>query len=104
MAKKSGVNKTQAVREYLQAHPHTPNKAVAEALSKQGIPITANHVGNIKAKSRKRRSAVKAVATKSGVGIPELKIAMGLLKACGSLAAAKEALGAADEIKAIWSS
>ncbi|MGO8752327.1 MAG: hypothetical protein ACLQNE_40835 [Thermoguttaceae bacterium] len=104
MAKKPRINKTQAVREYLQAHPHTPNKGVAEALTKQGISITANHVGTIKAKSRKRRSAVKAVVTKSGLGIPELKLAMGLLKACGSVAAAKEALVAADEIKAIWSS
>ena len=104
MAKKPRINKTQAVREYLQAHPHTPNKGVAEALTKQGIPITANHVSApIKAKSRKKRSAVKAVVTKSGVGIPETNWngpAEGMRQRCRGQGSTRRG----EEIKAIWSS
>jgi hypothetical protein len=44
---------------------------------------------------------VKAVVAKSGVGIPEVKAALALLKACGNENAVKEALAAAKEIRAM---
>ncbi len=107
MAKKS-VNKSQTVRDYLKTHPSTANKEVAEALTKQGIKLTANHVANIKSKmaagkgKRKRRhTAANAMSVKTGVGIPEIKAAFALLKHCGSIALAKEALAAAVEIQKI---
>ena len=82
MAKKAAVNKSQTVRDYLKAHPGTANKEVAEALTKQGIKISANHVANIKSKmavstgKRKRRSkAAKAMSAKSGVSVHEIKAA-----------------------------
>jgi len=49
MAKKPAVNKAQAVRDYLKAHPDTANKEIAEALKKQGIKLSPNHVANISA-------------------------------------------------------
>ncbi len=98
---KQKVNKTKVVREYLKAHPRAKSSEIAEALAKQGITITAGHVSNIKSKSKKRRRAVKAVVAKRGVGIPEIKAALALLKACGTASAAKEALAAAEEIKAM---
>ncbi len=98
---KQKVTKTRAVREYLKAHRKAKNREVAEALEKQGIKITANYVANIKATSKKRRRAVRGVVAKRGVGIPEIKAALALLKACGSAGAAKEALAAAEEIKAM---
>ena len=101
MAKKQTVNKTKAVHAYLNAHPRAKSSEIAEALTKQGIEITRGHVSNIRSKSRKRRRAVRAVSAKSGVGIPELKAAFAFLKACGSASAAKEALAAAEEIKAM---
>ena len=58
-------------------------------------------VYNIKNKGNKRRRVVKAAVAKSGVGIPEVKAALALLKACGSDGAVKEALAAAREIKAM---
>ena len=42
---------------------------------------------------------VKAVVEKTGIGIPEIKAGLALLKVCGSVTAAKEALAAAEEIK-----
>jgi hypothetical protein len=99
MAEKPKVNKTKAVREYLKAHRKAKNQEVAEALGKQGIKVSANYVGNIKSTSKKRRKAVKKVVAKTGVGIPEIKAALGLLKAAGSIQAAQQALAAAQEIK-----
>ena len=96
---KQKVNKTQAVRDYLKVHPRARSPEVAEALTKAGIKITAGHVANIKSKLKKRRRAVKKVVAKRGVGIPEIKAALTLLKVTGSVAAANRALAAAQEIK-----
>lgn len=108
MAKKPPVNKSQAVRDYIREHAGVANKDVAEALSKQGIKLTANHVANIKSKmaagkgKRKRRhKAAEAASVKTGIGISEIKAAFALLKHCGGVAEAKEALAAAVEIQKI---
>ena len=101
MAKTNGVNKTKAVREYFKAHKKARNAEVVEAMAKQGITITANYVGNIKAKKSKRRRAVRTVVAKGGVGIPEVKAALAFIKAIGSVAAAKQALAVAQEIREI---
>jgi hypothetical protein len=108
MAKKSKVNKSQAVRDYLKEHPGTANKEVADALSKKGIAITANHVANIKSKTgarkgkrKRRQKAAEVASVKTGIGISEIKAAFGLLKQCGGLAQAREALAAAVEIQKI---
>jgi hypothetical protein len=61
MAKKQKVNKTQAVRDYLKAHPKAMSGEIAAALTKQGITVNAGHVANIKTKINKERPAKKAV-------------------------------------------
>jgi hypothetical protein len=103
MAKKGAVSKTRAVLDYIKAHPGVGNKEIAEALTKEGITINAGHVSTIKTQSKKRRRAkrkvVKAVVAKTGIGIPEIKAGLALLKVCGTVSAAKEALVAAEEIK-----
>jgi hypothetical protein len=101
MAKQSGVNKTQAVREYFRAHKKAKNQEVVDALAKKGITITANYVGNIKATHNKRRRAMRKVVAKGGVGIPEVKAALAFLKLTGSVAAATQALRVAQEIREI---
>ena len=99
MAKKRRNSKSQAVRDYLKANPTAGNKEVAEGLAAAGIKVTTNLVASIKARIAKRREVVKTVVSKSGIGIPEIKAGLALLKVCGSVAAAKEALAAAEEIK-----
>jgi hypothetical protein len=102
------VNKAQSVCDYLRANPGTANKDVADALKKQGIEITPNYVANIKSKKaagkgkrKRRQTAATAMSAKSGVGLPEIKAAFSLLKHCGGIAQAREALAAAVEIQKI---
>jgi hypothetical protein len=47
VAKTPGVSKSQAVRNYLKTHGKAANKEVSEALAKQGIKVSPNHVANI---------------------------------------------------------
>ena len=101
MDKKPEVSKMQAARDYLRAHKKARNAEVVEALGKQGITITANYVGNIKATHNKRGRAVRKVVAKGGVGIPEVKAALAFIKLTGSVAAARKALEVAQEIRAI---
>jgi len=48
MTTKQTVSKTQAVRDYLIAHPGAGIREIVAALDKQGIKITLNHVATIK--------------------------------------------------------
>jgi hypothetical protein len=48
-----------------------------------------------------KRQVVKKVVKERGVGIPEVKAALALLKVSGSVEAARAALDAAQEIKAL---
>jgi 3-dehydroquinate dehydratase len=100
MAKKQGTSKSQAVRDYHKAHPKATNKEISEALTKAGIPVSPNHVANIKTKTKTRRKAARAVVSRRGLGIPEVKAALALLKVCeGSMAGVNAALAAAQEIR-----
>jgi hypothetical protein len=100
MAKKQGVNKSKAVRDYHKTHPKATNKEISEALTKAGIEVSPNHVANIKAKTKTRRTAARGVVSRRGLGIPEVKAALALLKECdGSMAGANAALAAAQEIR-----
>jgi len=101
MAKKNEVNKTQAVRDFLKANRKARNQEVVEALAKNGITITANYVGNIKATHNKHRRAVRTVVAKGGIGIPEVKAALAFIKLTGSVKAANQALAVAQEIREI---
>ena len=100
MAKRQGVSKSQAVRNYLKTHRKAANKEVSEALTKQGIEVSPNHVATIKAKSKTRGIAARAVVSRRGLGIPEVKAALALLRECGgSIPASNAALAAAQEIR-----
>ncbi|MGO8751070.1 MAG: hypothetical protein ACLQNE_34425 [Thermoguttaceae bacterium] len=101
MAKKRRGSKSQAVRDYLKENPAAANKEVVEGLAAKGVKVTGNLVATVKAKTAKRREVVKTVVSQHGVGIPEIKAGLALLKVCGSVSAAKEALAAAEQIKAL---
>ena len=49
MTTKQAVTKTQAARDYLNAHPGARSRAVVAALDEQGIKITSGRVTAIKA-------------------------------------------------------
>jgi len=100
MAKAQCKNKSQVVRDYRKTHPKAANKEISEALAKQGVVISPKHVANIKAKTKTRHKAARAVVSRLGLGIPEVKAALALLKICrGNMAGANAALAAAQEIR-----
>jgi hypothetical protein len=101
MAKKNGVNKSKAIRDYYKLHKTAKPLEVVEALAKQGIETTANYVSNLKAKHNTKRRAVRKVVAKGGVGVPEIKAALTFIKLTGSVKAATRALAVAQEIRAI---
>jgi hypothetical protein len=71
MTKKAKLNKSQAVREYLKAHPGAMSKEIAAALSKQGIKITPAHVANIKSQAKAKRLVRKAKAARPVAAAPQ---------------------------------
>ena len=101
MPRMKGVNKAQAVRDYLRDHPRAKPKAIAEALAKQGTRVTDKYASMVKCSRKKRGRPAGPPTAKPGVGLPEVKAALALLKACGSPRAAKQALAAAVQIKAL---
>ena len=102
------VNKSKAVRDFMAANPNAAPKEVSETLTKKGIEVSPNYVSSVKTqmaakkgKRKRRHKAAEVASVKTGIGIPEIKAAFALLKHCGSLALAKEALAAAVEIQKI---
>jgi hypothetical protein len=95
------INKSQAIRDYYKANPKAKTSEVVDALAKRNIAVTANLVTTVKSKHNKRRRAVRKVVAKGGVGIPEVKAALAFIKLTGSVAAAKQALAVAQEIREI---
>ena len=77
---KATVNKTQAVKQYLASHKGAKPMQVVQALKKEGIEVKAGYVANIKSKSKRRRKAVRQVIETTGIGLPEIKAAISLLK------------------------
>jgi len=69
MARKQKVNKSQAVRDYLKAHPKAMSGEIATALTKRGVKITPGHVANIKTQINKARTAKKAAKQQAAVEI-----------------------------------
>jgi hypothetical protein len=65
MAKEPKVSKTQAVHDYLRAHPKAMPLEIVAALNEQGIKITRSHVGNIKTKINNTRTAKNAATAEA---------------------------------------
>ena len=101
MPRMKGVNKAKAVRDYLAEHPRAKTREIVEALAKQGTRVTDKYASLVKCSRKKRGRPVGSVTATRGVGIPEVKAALALIKACGSPRAAKKALAAAVQIKAL---
>lgn len=114
MAKKQKVNKSQAVKDYLKAHPEATSGEIATALNKKGIDITANYVANIKTKLNKVRKAknapkraevvaatepvVEKPAKNGGLTVDQVKKVSLLMKTLGGFKAVNEVLDTVKEI------
>ena len=72
-SEKPAVNKKQAVRDYVIAHPDASPKDVAAALKEQGIDVSPNTVSTVKWELKKDAAAKKSPAKKPAAETPEAK-------------------------------
>ncbi len=101
MAKRK-INKTAAVKEYLDANPNAGPKEVVAALKQKKISVTPNYVSNIKSKGKsggkrvgkRRHKAVAAQVSGSGPLSSKLAEAIALVEKVGGIEKAKETLDA----------
>ncbi|QDT55517.1 hypothetical protein Pan44_35610 [Caulifigura coniformis] len=109
MAKKSSGNKSQAIREALQANPDASPKEVAEKVNEQGFKVTPAYVSIVKynlskssGKGRKVR-VKKASRSAAGGGIIDngFTAALSFIQACGGLEQAKSVLATVEKLKAV---
>jgi hypothetical protein len=111
MAKKKSaagrVNKSKAIRDYLERYPKLMPKEMAEGLTakykKQGIAFSAHDVSQVKSmtkrrRRRRRRVAAAAAAPAGGVQLDQIKSAAALIRTCGDVAQAQAMLRAAGEV------
>lgn len=96
MPKNDGVNKTEEIKRYMAEHPEDGPKAVAEALTARGIPMSAGYVSTIKA-AAKRGS--KPAAGRMKKAVVTIELTMELLE--HGLAVA-ERLGGVHQAKRIF--
>jgi predicted nuclease with RNAse H fold len=54
VAKKTGINKSEAIRDYLKKNPTAKGMDVVKALASKGIKVAAAQVSNVKTASNKK--------------------------------------------------
>lgn len=101
---KTPVNKSQAIRDALAAHPDKSPKELSEVLKEQGLKVPPTYIStiksNMKAKGRPGRKKSKGVKAKGSGGSTNngLMAAVEFVKASGGLDGAKAALKTVEEI------
>lgn len=99
MAKKS-VNRSQAIREFVEAKPGAKPKIIAEALSKKGIRVTPQYVSTILSNSKKRSGKTRSRKpnVNDSASIEELLMAKEMVQKVGTVQKAKEVLASYAEL------
>lgn len=103
-SKNEGVNKSQAIRDALQAHPDKSPLEIAEALKAKGLDVNAQYVSTIKSNAKAKGRKTKIVrrkpmgrALRNGLG--PFGAALEFIRAAGGLEQAKQALRTIEEIQ-----
>lgn len=97
-AGKKSVNKSKAIRDYAKSHPDDGPSAIAEALGKQGITVTAGFVSTVRSNDKRKAGGNGRKGRRSTGGdlddntVRALSGAKKLVDQAGSVAAAKAAL------------
>jgi hypothetical protein len=108
MAKRAGVNKSQAIRDALKANPDKTPMEIAELLASQHVRVSPTYISNIKSTDKSARKARRA-GKKMGrngrkrmgngaVAESPIMAALNFVRSAGSLDAAKQALETVEEI------
>lgn len=97
--KKRSVNKSDAIREHVEKHPDDGPSAIADALGKQGIKVTAAFVSTVRSNDKRKSGPKNGRRGRKPKGgdldsstLQALVGAKKLVDAAGSVAAAKAAL------------
>jgi hypothetical protein len=101
MAKKAGVNKSQAIRDALAENPRKPPREIAEILASKGVKVSAQYVSIVKsnAKGKKKRKTARVPKPGKRSSLGSLGAAVDFIRAAGGLQQAKSALAAVEAIK-----
>jgi hypothetical protein len=103
MAKRS-INKSQAIREALQAHPDKSPTEIAEVLKTKGLKISAQYVSTIKSGMRAKQGRGHKVVRRrkpgraSSNGFAPIEAAVQFITAAGGIEQAKQALSTIEQI------
>lgn len=108
MSKKAG-NKSQAIRDALEANPGMSPKEVAEMLVAKGFKVNAQYVSTIKSNAKvkasrtvvRRKPAGGASGSSRGAGLEPMAAAMAFVRATGSVQSAREFLDALEEFRSL---
>ena len=106
MARMKRGKKTQAIREYLAAHPTDGPAAVVAGLKAQGIMVKANLVGAIKygkARGKRPRPSVRVAARRTtgngSITVEQLLEVKKLADSIGGVEQVRSALEALEQLK-----
>ena len=104
---RSGVNKSQAIRDYLQTSPNAGPKEVCGALAKMGIRVAPAQVSNVKTalakKSgvrpvRRRKATSAARSSSDSVSVAALVETHQFVDKVGGIGAAKQLLATLEKL------
>lgn len=103
-SKREAVNKSQAIRDALEASPDKSPSDIAEDLKAKGLDVNAQYVStiksNAKAKGRKRRVVKRRKPARAQLnGLGPVGAALEFIRAVGGLEQAKHALQTVEEIR-----
>lgn len=104
-SKKEAVNKSQAIRDALQAHPEKSPSEIAEELKAKGLDVNAQYVSTIKsnAKNKGRKTKLvrrgKAAAGRRRNDFGPVGAALHFIREAGGLEMARQALQTVEEIR-----
>jgi hypothetical protein len=103
--KKASVNKSQAIRDALQAHPQRSPLEIAEGLKANGLEVSAQYVSTIKSNAKTKGPKTKSVkrrkprASPGRNGFGTFQAALHFIREAGGLDHARRALQTIEEIQ-----
>jgi hypothetical protein len=102
-SKRETVNKSQAIRDALEAHPDKSPSEISEQLKAKGLDVNAQYVSTIKSNAKAKGRKTKVVRRKptNGAayqGFGPVGAAVAFIRAAGGLEEAKHALQTIKEI------
>ena len=101
-SKREAVNKSQAIRDALDAHPDKSPSEIAEDLKAKGLDVNAQYVSTIKSNAKAKSRRTKLVRKGRGAarnGMGPVGAALDFIREAGGLENARDAMRTIEEIQ-----